>query len=347
MLYLSRVIDDRSYGVVDTDDDVEQVVTREELSTAIIKYGIAIEGIAYDKAIGGYRLRFDGVYQDPRYCSTLQMKAKTVLGVDIVTFRDEIVSILVDKSVVRSGLRVRLSDYATKFNCFSPIGWSVSVGNGSLVLVFDDSIEFVGGVPRFETPDVCLDLSDVTNEALVTKIYEKLAKTNSIDYTEWPKFVMDRPERYRFWRYVGMMESAPSETDEFVLALKNAEDRGDIGRRVGEIYKPEFESMANIDISKTFFTSLSLFDFVGFVRNFLPNDVSPYVTCTDYYELRSSFIGMFQMLKVVSTVNSYSLLRFENYIKFFDVSDDIKLLYVQMCNNVAKGLIQYCKEHKD
>lgn len=188
MLYLSRVIDTERalrelnrdvehplYGVVDTDDDVEEFVTYDELIGIVHYDGITIEGVVPFMGCGIAETVAIIPYQDMRYATKSQVKTKVLLGVDIRVFKGEIAHIIVNTSVAPDSVRIKLSD----FGSYIGNAFYVDFTDGprkSLVLCFDDKIQFDNPFVDAEyMRDVYFDMSLVSD----SDVLYSLAKRNS------------------------------------------------------------------------------------------------------------------------------------------------------------------------
>lgn len=162
----SRSVDygEMKYGVVDTDDYQEEIVSYAVLTKAVFELGIPILGVERVT----YANRSTGIevtpYQDDRYCTRLMVKTKTVLGVDIRVFNGEITAILINESVMRDGVRVKLSDFGDKITVDTMLRCeSVEPDDKSLIVELDDDVHVVGNIYYHNLPCVWFDVSNMSN----------------------------------------------------------------------------------------------------------------------------------------------------------------------------------------
>lgn len=205
MLFVSRteIIDfgvTERIGVVDTDDDVETIVGVEELSDIVLKYNLEIAGVTVEEADGARYVGSFEVYQHPSHCSKRQIKAKTLLGIDIRTYRSEITYISVNGNVAKQCTRVRLSDYA-KSMAWGTVIWFANHKDGQeLILVLDDKIRLTGDSPNVYAANVRWDIREVTNEELVSSMYEALLRDEAMLAAELGDHLIDTVNRNLRWR---------------------------------------------------------------------------------------------------------------------------------------------------
>lgn len=132
MLYISRFVDPRQFGVVDTDDGVENLVRYADLYTAN-NLGLDIVGAEPD------RLDEIFIHQPVETMSRQQVKTRTLLGVDVKIYNNEITNILLCD--IQEPVTIRLSDYASA--CAGYILTGNDQGNGhKLTLVLDEKCRF-------------------------------------------------------------------------------------------------------------------------------------------------------------------------------------------------------------
>lgn len=159
MLYLSRYVvhDDRvCYGVVNSDDDTEMVVTVEELE-AIKQTGVNIEGVAWGTAFDGVQTRsvVAGVKMLPisNSFSALQAKLKTVFGINVVTRGSMITCVGWEPKKLTRDVTITLSKLASSCADYALLDVDFISGESdhAVTIVLDDNISFTS---HSFTPDV-------------------------------------------------------------------------------------------------------------------------------------------------------------------------------------------------
>lgn len=188
MLYISRYVGFDSYGVVDTDDNIETVVKLDDIKTAVLRLGIPIRGVEVIRAVRkGMRLHLGDVlaYQDVSQCTRLQTKTSMLSCVDIVTWGNMITNIRWRANDIKEPVSIRLSDFGIV------LGDRILYGNREctrhcITLVFDDKVKV--DYRSLECHGACgshrvigslglglkLDFREITEEDLVEKLYLSL-----------------------------------------------------------------------------------------------------------------------------------------------------------------------------
>lgn len=201
MLYVSRSFHDGSCGVVDTDDDVETRVSWQELNETVAELGLDIKGVTVQSVTDDSKIVADiEPYQDSRYYTRLQLKTKTLLGVEVKTWRDEITFIRANNSVVKRDTFLRLSSFGSTMSGMCEIVWSYPYwSNGNiLTLALDEHIKIVDKPLAVGVQGVRWDISDVENEELVRQILTSFQRTG-LGIKMWDVFFLDRQERIKKW----------------------------------------------------------------------------------------------------------------------------------------------------
>lgn len=177
MLYVSRYIWPDSFGVMDTDDGVEQSVTSKELTDAFFCQHLDIKGMS----IKDFPVK---IYQPPETKTQAQLKLEMLSHIETIVFQGMLVNIRFDWRKLRAPVSVRLSNFCSGIGDSIFRGSDVS-GPHRLTLVFDDKIASIGRfglqplvcpAPHKSRDTLCVrfDFSEVTNEALVSSLYESL-----------------------------------------------------------------------------------------------------------------------------------------------------------------------------
>lgn len=145
MLYISRYIGLNEFGVVDTDDGVEEVVTLQQVIRACGPLNVQIAGV--ETHIRGFsygkKSFVDSVlaYQDPITKTSLQLKLSLLGHVDVVTYGNMITNVLWDFDKIKEPVFVCLSDFGSC--CGDRILWgNANRGEHKITLILNDKIEF-------------------------------------------------------------------------------------------------------------------------------------------------------------------------------------------------------------
>ena len=177
MLYISRYIGLRSFGVVDTDDGVEQVATARDIVEATLNSHLVIQGCSIDE--------FPTRPWQPQETKTpLQLKTKLLSHVDVVTYKSAVTSIIWKGDKIKLPVTVRVSDFGCDLAEFI-LRHNNAYLEHKITLVFDDKIRkvvpwslqpVVSPIPvkKFDRIGVIFDFSEVTNLKLLQSLYDSV-----------------------------------------------------------------------------------------------------------------------------------------------------------------------------
>lgn len=178
MLYVSRIVckdDSELYGVYDTEDDTEQIVTWNDLDKIITKLNIHVGGTIIDPEsveVGHPFMSYAFPYQDEKYLIRDQIKAKTLIGVDITRWKDEVTAIEVDGKIIRGDMTIRLSDFGHKMSCVARLYVHPEAeGRGSLTVVLDRSVNIYGEVYSMLMSGIRWDISEIIDLEFIRKLH--------------------------------------------------------------------------------------------------------------------------------------------------------------------------------
>lgn len=206
MLYLSRIIQPdnpryRKYGVVDSDDDTETLVTRAELVDIVLKHKLQVQGVVViNKKDGSKDIKVTSPQQIASQTTGRQTKTAVLLGVNVVVYNDEITAIHVNRKVMRDKQRIRLSDFAKKMNLRAKMYFTGPVSK-RVVLVIDDKIELLGRLKDFsEVTGVLYDISEVEDLGTIGLFYSALMDCSLRIGYHFDSHVIDRKERMLYYQ---------------------------------------------------------------------------------------------------------------------------------------------------
>ena len=186
-----------AFGLVDTDDNVEHVISMDKLEKAVLETGIQI----YGATIRGRRIDDAAPYQHPLYTTALQTKLAVMHNIHMTLYKDWITSIVWDEKLVKKPVTIRLSDYGRR--CSDSLFWRPGTAQRHQVtLIFDNKIKFrrdsfaafasytggigVGGF------GVLYDLRELSDDTLAEFIY-----TNIFESGADLDSVLDKPDRLK------------------------------------------------------------------------------------------------------------------------------------------------------
>lgn len=343
MLYLSRFIGEFAYGIVDTDDDVETVVSRSELRNLVMKLGLKIEGIEVGGSYEG--IKSMTVYQDPRYRTVAQTKAKAILGVDITLFRGEIVRIKLGDMALKAGfLRLRLSDYGTKIDGRCPITTPRGSDKFKLVLVLDDKIKVEDIAPKVGLNGLCIDISELSDENVVSGCYNGLAVTAGVDHEQWDEYLIDNGDRDLFWRYLYLLSQTYENLNKRFKELEHRGHKIEIAEKLEDKFFWDWAALTTVDLRSEFHRVLTRRAIEEFMHTYVDKRWKISKACNDYVIIRPRMKCLCTLLRVWTQIHAVDITRFQNYIGYFDVSPQVQGLCIELYNKICEAFCCTCKE---
>lgn len=208
MLYISRTLPDRNYGVIDTDDGTETIVSYDELKNISTNLGVVVEGVELDMSRAGEVFVLGVSVYNGRVNNAKAAKRALLDGVSINVLNDEIVAIRLAEKVDESAfpIEVRVSDYARKLSgCVELKCWYLN-DSPSLRLVIDKDVELTHGVINISHPGVQYDISGLASESyFVNTLYYTLLETDYWNCWSWTSRIKDKERRFQLWMIAGMM----------------------------------------------------------------------------------------------------------------------------------------------
>ena len=140
MLYISRYIGTYNFGVVDTDDGVEQEISQSELESAINVSRLDIVG---SRRIAGFTNRHTASpWQDPSTLTPIQTKTHMMCGVDVLIYKNMITKVVWRPMSVKGGVvKVRLSQFGNRLTskCFYD---NSAFCEGQTILILDNKLSY-------------------------------------------------------------------------------------------------------------------------------------------------------------------------------------------------------------
>ena len=198
MLYVSRHDGINFYGVADTEDGSEEIVTRSKLIKCVEELGMVIHGadfLPYAKRVA------DTVpYQPKETMTQLQMKTKLVKFTEVKVYKNMVTSIHYRHKEIREPVTLRLSDYGSE--CADCILWENDQALRHVItILLDDKIKV--GKFTFRRDEavrslgpngygVKFDLTGVTDYAEAEALYRQF---RAQDGAKCLSYIIDSPER--------------------------------------------------------------------------------------------------------------------------------------------------------
>lgn len=342
MLYLSRFVGELAYGIVDTDDDVETVITRAELRELVLKHKLEIKGVEVDKRNLSAGIKRIFVYQDPRYCTPRQVKAKAMMGVDITLYKTEIVRIAVVNDLAKSdNIRIRLSDFGQSIDGRLPISVPSGRYNFKLTLVLDDNIKVRDIATKVGLTGVCFDISELSGEQLVSECYNSLAIGAGVDPENWRNYLIDTGDRDIYWRYLYYLNQTHEDMSTKFAELDWRGHKCDVAERLENTFFWDWAALTLVDVKKYFDKILTTKELNEFFHTYRHRQWKLDKECTDFKIARGFMPCLCKLMRLGTYVNALDVIRFGNYIKYFGGTEQVQELCLKLYNNIC-GALHYC-----
>lgn len=342
MLYVSRMLGQNRFGVVDTDDGSESVCTYGDLMDYVLRLGLDIKGVVVDTQ---YRkgkpkpyVRSIQVAQDLSQVTRQQTKAKVLMGVDIKTYGDQITSISADKGLANK-TTVRLSDYGTSCGeyIFRNMPW---LTGGVLVLVLDDKIKLnAKSFKDFVSKGVVVDMREVTDKKTVSYIASELAHAESWLQIIAFSIVLDTDARIDYYKAETVLQRQSNTRPEIRCIDDCVANPTSINNIISKKHKAEFLAVARAE-----YHPAAMLRWVSFSKNYARwiYEGGYELLARGRYDdlINSRFKEIFSVLREISTCNRNVMLRFENYCKYFHPTDELKAAFVSMCRRSTDFIME-------
>lgn len=341
MLYISRLSEYNTaeYYVMDTDDGVETLVSWSDIARYVIELGMDIKGVSYKSADGTLIARelLVEVYQPKASATLSQTKFKVLYDIDVKVCNDSLVGLRVGTKTP-PGLRINVSDFASGILSTLDVRFSDKLrGNIPITLVLDDSVAFMGFEAGVRDWKVSYDITAVSDERIASYFYRQLMIFNDDELDIWETRLTDRPDRFTYWQCAGLLHHyVDSSAADFIQSLPNRES---ISEALETRYFAVFEATAKLGKQLNLRSYAKRDDLLKLAKRWLNfKKVLKASRTDDYYWLRAYFIDVFDFLHRLASVDSSRLYMLENYVKYFVVTERVRVLYVEFCNAVAEDL---------
>lgn len=340
MFYVSRILARGKYGVVDTEDGRESVMTTQEIKEAVFKFGAEIRGVDYYMPRGSdkYKLKSISVWQPPNQYTQQQIKARVLKGVKVQKAGDEVTGISV-KAMNGEHLTIKLSDFGTKWGAYVLKNQKIE---GDVTFVLDDSLQISNRTFKNWYGKVKMDFRAVTKMSIVdTVLYDDIFEKDVAIGTRdrLTASIIDRPERqgYPLALFVlcGMFITPPQIS---------------VGMQISRAMTPEVKALVDNRICRKFkslaksrvMLSPDVFHSdlemekrkVALMRGEgLTADVD-FKMCVNIVERYEFLDG----LKFVIASGFGTVYKWYNYVRFFPVTEEIQKAFIVYCNKVMAAI---------
>lgn len=192
MLILKKQLTEIKYEVLDTDDNVVEVDTRDNLIRYVKDLGLKIQGVDVDAK--GY------VTFNPQYnYSIKETKFKILRGVDIHVENGELVNLSYNESL--QDTTIKLSDYCNFIapHCFKP-SFGIKT-NSHIILILDNSLEFksFSFIDCFYCGVIKMDITALSDKK-AEYVYKEAMKADALGLFPYNNScIIDNAERLNYY----------------------------------------------------------------------------------------------------------------------------------------------------
>lgn len=337
MLYISRVHGYGKYFVADTDDGSEQLVTFDDLTEYVCQLGVVIKGVSLKHfKKGTCKINSVDIYQPPGLASKKQFEAKFLNGVEIKTNgAGMITSVSWDTPANVKDIRIRLSEYGT--SCANYIITNKNSKNYNIVFVLDDNITITGKTFSYIAYcDARVDLLEVTNPKTAEFVYRSMLFGGWRSYSAkvLPDKVIDSPERIKYWQARYVLQRGANTFSEGREMCRGKE----LGEQIFKKFRKEFQTIAECDF-KLLEKGKGHIARKRYVEDVLLNlENGPRATDFSYLYANCSE-DIFHLIGAYTTCLDSAVTRFCNFLRFFDVPNDIAPVFVKFATRANSFLL--------
>lgn len=206
MLYVSQNYGDHLYGVVDSEDDTEEIVSIDKLHD-IVNLGVSIKGVKTRTIVTSdgvvKSIYFVSPVQNPETMTAAQTKLAVLSRVNVCVYHDIVTSVKWDTNEIMSPVTIRLSDYGHILGRLAFSNNTLDDGGNKLTVILDDKFHIhQNTIPQartFSQLGVVFDLRELTHEQVARVVYWGVRGEFDPDSR-----IIDSPERMkrlgdRYW----------------------------------------------------------------------------------------------------------------------------------------------------
>ena len=192
MLILKKQLTEIKYEVLDTDDNVVEVDTRDNLIRYVKDLGLKIQGVDVDAK--GY------VTFNPQYnYSIKETKFKILRGIDIHVENGELVNLSYNESL--QDTTIKLSDFCNFIapHCFKP-SFGIKT-NSHIILILDNSLEFksFSFIDCFYCGVIKMDITALSDKK-AEYVYKEAMKADALGLFPYNNScIIDNAERLNYY----------------------------------------------------------------------------------------------------------------------------------------------------
>lgn len=325
MLYVSRIAGINKWGITDSDDNVETVVTLSQLEKYIL-LGLQIEGVEANVRMYRGRQKVEvlrvRVYQDAAHSTAQRAKAIVMQGIDMRVKGGKILSVSWDSSRLKDVTTIKLSGYGQK--CENFIFVSTPLPTTKVIIVVDDRVQIKKQTFKrvFNLTNVTLDIRNCTNPKTATYIYEEYyLGYNGMDSNVGNR-ILDNTDRQELWKAIDVVFHGRAHWHTMPMG---------ISVEVSKKFEREFSDFANLKLELCD-GQLHLQNLQIYANRIAHEKAFWRSNCQDYDTVKEKDEHVLHAIRVCVPCNYYKMTRFINFMEWFYPSDAIQSVFVELCN---------------
>lgn len=339
LLYVSRCYGTKDYGVVDTDDGVETIISYSDLRDAVMKFGIEVIGVEVIDDTNGVDIQ---IWQNPAECTRVQSKYLVLYGLDVKIHNDTIVDVK-SAGLRKDSVRLRLSDLASK--CGSRAFRSLILSSrNEVIIVVDDKVELDAtafrGLPSNRA--MRMDVSEVTREDLIESFYMSL---DSMQLMGWYlSYIIDDSARRDYYIGVNIVRGTCVGDKRDIQALGTMRE---VARKVADRFRGTFTEFVHSE----FVIPPGAYSVL--IRDYMSLNTTKRALCyiksgqLSFDFCKKHFKSLLDILVTTAVVDDQMYEQFRRFATYFDIPEDIQVLVVQFVTRVVKFYESYYNSLED
>lgn len=333
MLVLKKQITDSKYEVLDTDDDVTEVATVQDLTHCVRDLGLTIQGVEITEK--GY------VLLKPQFdYSVKETKFKVLKGIDMHVENGELVKFSYNRGLQDTA--IKLSDYCSVVapHCFKP-AWGINTNGHHITLILDDSLDIKSGsfLDCFCCGVIYVDVSALSDKK-ANLVYKEAIKYEAIGLYPGRGYnciIDDNKKRFYFyWADCLLKNGLFGFNGQVSRAEEVIPDVDEYSRLLRKKYMPLFEHVATakIKFNKGVVQRGSQFKVIPIIKRHIANSES--MNKQDKVKLyKELYRKYFTIDKPLSVDRLY------HYILLFSQDDYCDHLWKMFCEHINEFVENY------
>lgn len=329
MLILKKQLTEIKYEVLDTDDNVVEIDTRDNLIRYVKDLGLKIQGVDVDAK--GY------VTFNPQYnYSIKETKFKILRGIDIHVENGELVNLSYNESL--QDTTIKLSDYCNFIapHCFKP-SFGIKT-NSHITLILDNSLEFksFSFIDCFYCGVIKMDITALSDKK-AEYVYKEAMKADALGLFPYNNScIIDNTERLNYYWADSIMNKGFLLFNGQVSRLEEVlPDVDKYTKLMRKKYLKLFEHVANAEIrfNKNVCRTKREVKYATLIRENIVN-IDRYRT-----ERVRTFKSVYK--KFLTIDKPLSVDKLYNFVMIFNADDYCWSLWDRFCNNILEFANKY------